>query len=178
MISLQENLLVRQANPEDYEKIREMLIGTAEWLKEKGSTQWKGLLNGKDVHDTPKAIERGEVYLAEIDKKPAGMFVLWDEQSEWDKGLWGKDSSKDHYYLHRITVARSFHGMGLGIDLVKAAIEIARKENKKQLRLDCIATNNFLNQFYPSCGFTFIKTVYNHPGADEASDFNLYKISL
>jgi GNAT superfamily N-acetyltransferase len=172
------NLQVRQAQKEDIDTVRSILLATAKWLNEKGSTQWRGLLEGKDVHDTPKAIERGEVYLAELEGKPAGMFVLWDKQTEWDKGLWGEESTGEYYYLHRITVERSFHGKGLGKELVKAAISVAKEDGKKEVRLDCIEANKYLNQFYPSCGFEFVKTVYDHDGAAEAKDFNLYRKEL
>lgn len=168
-------LNVRQAQLEDYETIRSILIGTAQWLNEKGSSQWKGLLDGEDVHDTPKAIERGEVYLAEKEDQPVGMFVLWDKQTDWDRGLWGEENTGYYYYLHRITVERRYHGQGLGRKIIKEALNVAKEHKKKEVRLDCIAANEYLNQFYPSCGFEFVRTVYDHEGAAEAKDFSLYK---
>lgn len=172
------NLKVRQASPEDLETIRSILVGTAKWLNEKGSSQWKGLLTGEDVHDTPKAIERGEVYLAEETDETIGIFVLWDTQTEWDKGLWGEEETKDYYYLHRITVDRRHRGKGYGKNLVELAVEVARADEKKEVRLDCIESNAYLNTFYPSCGFEFVQTVYDHEGAAEAKDFNLYRKKL
>lgn len=175
---MDKELSVRQAQPSDYTVIQDMLIETAKWLNKKGSTQWKGLLNGNDTHDTPKAIERGEVYIAEKKGQPAGMFVLWDKQTEWDKGLWGEENTEKYYYLHRITVEKNHHGQGIGKKLIEAAVNVAKEDKKEQVRLDCIAANEYLNQFYPSCGFKFVKTVYDHEGAEEAKDFNLYKRML
>lgn len=166
---------VKQAESSDYETVQTILVETAKWLNKKGSSQWKGLLEGNDVHDTAEAIERGEVYLAKESEEIVGMFILWDEQTEWDKGLWGEENTKEYYYLHRITIEKNHHGKGLGSKLVNTAIAVAQKDGKREVRLDCIQRNEYLNQFYRRCNFKFVKTVFNHEGAAEAKDFNLYK---
>lgn len=175
---MKKELVVRQAKAEDYDSIWSILVETAEWLKEKGSVQWSGLLDGEDVHNTPEAIERGEVYLAEIDNQPAGMFVLWEEQSHWDKELWGEEHTRKYYYLHRITSGRSFHGQGVGQQLMEAAKKVAKEKGKEKIRLDCIADNQHLNDFYSSNKFKYYDTVREFKSGDYLFDFNLYEFSV
>lgn len=178
VFNMTKDLIVKQAKAEDYEAVWSILVETAEWLKQKGSVQWSGLLDGEDVHNTPEAIERGEVYLAEIDNQPAGMFVLWEKQSEWDKELWGEERTKKYYYLHRITSARSFHGKGVGQQLIAAAKKVAKDDGKEKIRLDCIADNKHLNTFYSENGFKYCTTIQDFKSGDYLFDFNLYELLI
>ncbi|MBC8830289.1 GNAT family N-acetyltransferase, partial [Escherichia coli] len=51
--------LVRFAAPTDRLKINDLMIDTARWLKESGSTQWSDILHGFDVHNIEQRIELG-----------------------------------------------------------------------------------------------------------------------
>lgn len=167
---------VKQAKEEKV--VQALLLQAAQWLQSKGSLQWKGILEGIDNHDTPSAIERGEVYIAEIKKEPVGIFILWDHQSEWDEKLWGKDKTSDWLYLHRLTIDRSFSGKGLSSDLIEAAKEIGELKNKKGIRLDCMANKTYLNQLYQRNQFELLETVYQHDAGEQVADFNLYQFNL
>lgn len=169
---------VYQAEPKDLPLIQSFLHETAQWLKDKGSKQWNGILVGKDTHNTPQAIEKGEVYIVDLGNEPAGMFVLWDQQSEWDQALWGVDVSADCYYLHRVTIRRKHAGKGLADTLLQKAIEVVRTDHKKGIRLDCLATNAYLNQMYSHAGFKKVGIAKEHDAGEQVADFNLYEIIL
>ncbi|WP_027109085.1 GNAT family N-acetyltransferase [Lacticigenium naphthae] len=169
---------VYQAKSKDLPLIQFFLHETAQWLKDKGSKQWNGILEGKDTHNTPQAIEKGEVYIVDLDNEPAGMFVLWDHQSEWDQELWGVDTSFDYYYLHRVTIHRKHAGKGLADKLLYKAIEVAQADHKKAVRLDCLATNAYLNQMYSRAGFEKVGITKEHDAGEQIADFNLYEVDL
>ncbi len=40
-----------EAKREDAKEVEALLVRTAEWLREQGSSQWSGLLEGKDTHN-------------------------------------------------------------------------------------------------------------------------------
>ncbi len=48
---------------EDAESITGLLVRTAEWLRDRGSNQWSGLLEGQDTHDITGSIENGHVFV-------------------------------------------------------------------------------------------------------------------
>lgn len=176
-----EGYELHQAIPEEKELISAILHQAASWIQTKGSKQWSGILQsgvGKDNHDTMGAIQRGEVYFATIDEEPAGMFLLWDHQSQWDRQLWSPSSSTDHVYLHRLAIVRQYAGQGVSGKLLESAKEVARKNGKKSIRLDCLANNEYLNKLYKQNGFTYIKTVYGHDAIEQTADFNLYQYDL
>lgn len=171
------NLNVRLAQLDDYKTVLETMMGTAKWLNKKGSSQWNDLLSGKDVHNTERAIQNNEVYLAELEGELVGMFVLWANQSEWDRTLWGEEDTNTIYYLHRVTLTQSAHGKSLGIRLVEAALEVAVNNHKYKVRLDCIADNRYLNEFYKSAGFQ-LKMADKSANEFNGNRYNLYEKNL
>lgn len=174
---MKKTLQIHQATAKDHQVIKEILTQTAEWLKSIGSTQWSEVLQGKDNHNTPKAIERGEVYYATLDGKVAGMFILWNQQSNWDKEMWGADN-QEWMYLHRVNIMREFAGTSVAHDIVEEAKNIALEKQVKGIRLDCMAEKEYLNTFYKAAGFTFVKEIKNYDTGVERADFNLYHYLL
>lgn len=157
---LEGTLHIQQAKPEQTEAIQQLLVDTAKWFKEKGSTQWNGLLEGIDSHNTPEAIKRGDVYVvqAQDNETLLGMVMLLQKPSEWDQDLWQIDEPEEDksVYLHRLAVNRRIAtNKGLGHAILKwcqANYQFGTHEN---LRLDCVADNTFLNQFYTNNGFQY-----------------------
>lgn len=175
---MSEELKIHQAKVEDLELIREILKESALWLRSTGSTQWSDVLEGRDNHNVPLAIQRGEVYYATIGDNPGGMFILWANQSDWDAGLWGQDSNEQWLYLHRLAIRRQFAGTELSSFLIQAAKEVSSNRRKKGIRLDCMAEKDYLNQFYLRVGFTLIQTVKEWDTGEQKTDFNLYQYSV
>ncbi|SEK76508.1 Ribosomal protein S18 acetylase RimI [Carnobacterium iners] len=171
-------LVVRRAELKDEPFIKEMLQQAAQWLQTKGSKQWSGILKGEDRHNTSEAIKRGEVFIGRIDDQLAGMFVLWNHQSEWDEEFWGKDSSDAYVYLHRLTVQRSFSGQGISKQLLSEAKLYAKKKKNSAIRLDCIADNAYLNKLYQDIGFTYVGKKIDRIADGEKKDFHLYQCDL
>nr|WP_244244605.1 GNAT family N-acetyltransferase [Marinilactibacillus kalidii] len=135
------------------------------------------MLRGVDVHRTDQAIEKQNVYIVYSDEALLGVFILLEEQSAWDAQLWGRETSDDIVYLHRVALGHQVHGKGSGKELVKAAIKVAKNKEKKIVRLDCISTNQYLNHFYSSIGFLLVEEhKRNEPHSQ--SSFNLYEKRL
>lgn len=174
---MEQELQIHQATIEDNQIINELLTQTAQWLKSIGSTQWSEVLEGRDNHNTPRAIERGEVYYATLNGEVAGMFILWNNQSDWDREMWGPDN-KEWMYLHRVNIMREFAGTSVAHDIVEEAKKIALKKQLKGIRLDCMAEIEYLNAFYKDAGFSFEKVIKEYDTGVEKADFNLYHYLL
>ncbi|UVI27591.1 GNAT family N-acetyltransferase [Paenibacillus spongiae] len=144
------------AKPEDTAAIQELLVQTARWLKSRGSLQWGGLLAGIDSHDTAGSILRGNVFVCKEGDTLAGMMMLLPEPSEWDRQLWGEEGHEGAIYLHRLAINRDYAGRGLGRDMMQWAEQGIRFPGKDRIRLDCIADNPALNDFYTRIGYEFM----------------------
>lgn len=75
-----------------------MLKQIALWMKEKGENQWGVLLDGSDDEEFSQAILNQETNLVVKDNDIVGTFTLLSRQSEWDKPIWGEDSSSTSIY--------------------------------------------------------------------------------
>lgn len=157
------------AGVEEYPRIERLMVDTAKWLRSKGSTQWSGLLSGSDDHDTAGALERGEV----VEFKGAegtllACVILQQEPAGWDRNLWRLDRAETGtaVYLHRLVVDRGQAGKGLGRTLMDWIGRDMSFPGRDRIRLDCIASNETLNAFYKSCGYTYI---------GESGGFSLYE---
>ncbi len=128
---------------------------TAEWLKSTGSTQWSGLLQGEDSHNTPEAIKRGEVYIFMQGSMLAGMVMLLQRESAWDAELWGEEGHESSIYLHRLNINRAAAGKNLGEQIVRWGRFRNPVCRKRSDWLDCIANNPKLNDFYRRCGYAY-----------------------
>src|SRR5690606_2515928 len=146
--SLPGNISASTATQDDLSSIQLLLLNTAKWLKRKGSKQWSALLEGKDVHDTANAIMNGNVFVFKKDNALAGMVILFDKPTDWDKKLWANENREDAIYLHRLAINREMAGKNLGAHIMKWAEEGIVFKDKKSIRLDCMAESTALNTFY------------------------------
>lgn len=175
---MNETVRLHQAKRTDLTMINDMLIQTVLWLQSQGSSQWSGILEGQDNHNTAEAINRGEVFYGTINSQTVGMFILWDHQSKWDSSFWGVDKSTDFFYLHRLTIIRAFSGQGISSKLLNEAKIYAKSKGKKAIRLDCIADNQYLNKLYQNAGFVNRGKITNIITDNQKKDFNLYQYDL
>ncbi|GAA0392039.1 GNAT family N-acetyltransferase [Paenibacillus motobuensis] len=153
-----EGLTIVQAKPADTEAVAALLVQTAEWLRSRGSSQWNGLLAGEDSHNTTGAILNGDVFVCKSGTDIAGMVILLQQPSEWDRRLWESKAydGDGALYLHRLAISRKYASTGLGSSILKWCKDGIRFEGKDKIRLDCIADNAALNTFYSKNGYVYL----------------------
>ncbi len=156
-----ENSLVRLAVKEDGRKIIEMLKSNAKWMQDHGINQWQYLLNGGDDEEILEAIKQKETYILLNNEELIGTFTLSTTQSEWDKHIFGEDPDGHSMYLHRLAVLPAYIGKGIGKEILRW-IEDNVSTDKTYLKLDCVADNSKLNQFYCVNGFHYIGETDQH----------------
>ncbi|SFI30874.1 Acetyltransferase (GNAT) family protein [Paenibacillus sp. UNC496MF] len=148
-------IAVSQAKPDDAPAVMALLVGAARWLQSKGSAQWSALLSGDDHHDVVGHIAAGELFLFKDGDALAGIVLLMQTPKQWDLDLWGPDGHEPNVYLHRLAINREHAGQGLGTDIVRWAETGISFPGKRTMRLDCIASNPKLNDFYRGLGYAY-----------------------
>jgi ribosomal protein S18 acetylase RimI-like enzyme len=143
-----ENLQIREARIADLDVVLSILEEAARWLVCRGIEGWTpGSFSRQRIAER---IERGEMYLAELAGQPAGTFVLqWSDEETWG------DVPDGAGYVHGLAIRRDFAGRGLGRVLLEQAENAAAASGRKYLRLDCIAVNPALNEYYERAGFDY-----------------------
>lgn len=87
----------------------------------------------------------------------AGAKAVALRQYETDRAVaWGVEAADDEVaVLHLLGVRPSAQGRGVGAQLVRRALDIAREQHKKALRLDALESNRPARRLYEARGFVY-----------------------
>src|SRR6266446_7448898 len=146
---------VRLANDQHKRRIIRLLDETAAWLRNKDTDQW--------ARPWPDRAARNERIMADIAEGKT--WIAWDGDilagtitseetanpplsNEWD-------DDEPAAYVHRLAVARSHAGRGLGSSLLNwAGLRAATGYGARWIRIDVWNTNLELHKYYLRQGFT------------------------
>jgi|SRR5581483_202912 len=159
------DLSVRQAGEADKSLVLHIKQEAATWLEDKGIFQWAGILMAQGEDMVYKRVHQGEVYLISKGAMAIGtVSVLWEDPISWgEKGTDGKAG-----YLHGLAILPNYNHKGIGQAIIKWAQEYIKSKGKI-VRLDCMAENPRINQYYKDLQ-------YNYVGLKELSTG--FKVSL
>ncbi|GIP56692.1 N-acetyltransferase [Paenibacillus woosongensis] len=151
---LRTQLLVRPALHEEAPIILDLWQNSARWLNSKGIYQWRPeYFNLEQVLEFMN--DGSDVYLAEWNNEIVGTYILtWS-----DPFIWQELDNSESGYIHRFAVHREYRGLDIGKYLLKNAEQQIRLKGKTWIRLDCMAENPRLNQYYRDCGFQYIRRI-------------------
>jgi len=155
------NISITLAKSAESEMIIKILKDAAAWLHSINVDQWGYLRNGGEDDEICEGINNENTYLARMNSKIVGTFTLYEKQGEWDKYIWG-NVPDNALYLHRIATIREEKYRGLGTELIKWIERECKVLEKKFIRLDCVAFNERLNNYYLSAGFKQIGINHDH----------------
>ena len=138
-------MTVRRCQARDVTVVTGLLDEATVWVGERGYEQWP-LPFPRD--ELEAAVERGEVYVAEVDREVvATVTLLWDDPMYWG------DRPPDAAYVHKLAVRRACAGRRIGSAIVEWADMTAAAAGRAFLRLDCLADNPGIRSYYEQLGF-------------------------
>ena len=137
---------VRRAQQEDAQTVAGLLDEATVWVNDLGFSQWP-LPFPRD--QLAAAIDRGEVYVVESED---GDGVATVSMLPDDPEYWG-DQPPDAFYVHKLAVRRDQAGRGIGAAIVEWANAEAAEAGREFLRLDCLADNPGIRDYYEDLGF-------------------------
>ena len=145
------NLHFLNAAENDFDSVFGLYQNTAKWFAEKGINQWSQWLSPdeKQKEWLQNRLAKGEFWFAKNESSElVGMFRLMYEDEEY----WGKQDIAAGY-VHSLITLRAFSGQNIGEKMLQfVENELIRKEIFT-FRLDCVATNERLCNYYLSQGF-------------------------
>ena len=136
---------VRRALPADVAASAEILDEASVYVRTLGFGHWPVPFPQDEL---ALRIERGELYMVEVDKEPAATLTLLCE----DPDFWG-ERPPDAVYLHKLAVRRAFAGRGLGAAIVEWVDERAASAGREFVRLDCQRDDPGIRAYYERLGF-------------------------
>jgi protein-tyrosine phosphatase len=136
---------VRRCQAQDVAVVAGLLDEATVWVGERGYEQWP-LPFPRD--ELEAAVERGEVYVAEVDGEVvATVTLLWSDPMYWG------ERPPDAAYVHKLAVRRACAGRRIGSAIVEWADATAAAAGRMFLRLDCLAGNPGIRAYYEQLGF-------------------------
>ena len=170
---------VRIARPEEFERIAafydEMIAAMAESAFD---PEWDRETYPDDAF-LRRAVEEGCMVVCECDGELAGAGVLEHHgATEYDGADWNIAAAIDEYsVIHLLCSLPRFQGRDIGRTLLRAMIDIARKNGKRCVRLDILPDNAPAQNLYESEGFVRIgEATLHYP--DGSFDSVLFELPL
>ncbi len=172
--------LIRLAKIEEYDQVLKFYYDTIDMLNtSEFNSLWK-----KDVYPSNayirESIEKGDMWVYELDGQIISAMVLNHECNEGYKSVkWPAELSKDEIFvIHAFGVLPSIHGKGIGSQMLKNAIEYARENNIKVIRLDVLADNVPAVRLYTKNGFSFVDSTCMFYEDTGWTDFKLFEYTI
>jgi ribosomal protein S18 acetylase RimI-like enzyme len=125
-------------------------------------------------------IEEGSMYVHEEQGSIVGVMALTMYQDDMYHAVnWSQPLQDDAVaVLHIFAVSPDCQGKGLGARLVRAAVELARENGKKAVRLDTLASNVPAQHLYESLGFRYRGQQYLYAENTAWTDFYFYEFEI
>jgi len=138
---------IRPARPTDVDIVLGILDEAATWLQEhKIPSVWTP--GGFSRQSFLDQISRGEVYIALVDDLTVGTFIL-----QWTDSLFWGERPPDAGYVHKLAIRPVSSGKGIGLEMLKWAEAQAKSAGKRFLRLNCLAVDRKIRDYYERAGF-------------------------
>ena len=128
-----------------------LLKESAEFLQSKKLDQWSYWLNPPQerIDWITEGIKQHEFYFVKNESDVIiGMFRLLFE----DELYWGKQNDKAGY-VHSLVIKSEFKGNGFGNKIMKHIESLLIEKSISLFRLDCVANNQGLCNYYKNLGF-------------------------
>lgn len=147
------NYTVELASINDIGSILELYSERMKWFKENNIKQWSRYLENHPRTEFVKVIENKNYYIIKQDNEIIAGFELSTNSKNWD------DDITPAYYIYKI-VTKVGH-KNIGVFLFEKCKEMAKADGKRYLRLDCLKSNEKLNNIYESYNFKLIRYGHN-----------------
>ena len=139
----------------------------------------------KDIYPSPEdlqhVISEGMLYIGRVDDgRIAGAMVInHNNNAAYENGNWKTDLKQaDYLVIHMLGVHSDFARQGFAKELVNYAVEKARADHLKALRLDVLKGNLPANRLYEGLGFYYVDTVDMFYEDTGWMAFDLYEYDL
>jgi GNAT superfamily N-acetyltransferase len=150
-------LNIEKAHMADVEAIVQLFVDAAVWMKGRGIYQWTTSPRPSFWEHVRQKIAEGEVFVV----RAANGRLLGHIRFDYEAGRIWYDEPADTAYVRGLVIANKMRGQGLGAEMLDWAQGYAQQKGHRRLRLDCLAENGRLCQYYHDYGFTFLGEGYS-----------------
>ena len=173
-------MVIIQAQPAAHEQARSFYHSLIDEMEMAGNAiTWV-----KDVYPSQSFLQasaqRGELFLGmEQGQIAAAMILNHSANPGYEDAPWKVAAREDEVMvIHALGVHPRFGGRGLGAEMARAAIAMARQAGMKAVRLDVLEGNEPARKVYVKCGFVPICWRQMHYENTGLAAFELFEYAL
>lgn len=150
---------IRAANINEYDDVIKFYDDIIDGMQDhKYHPMWQ-----KRVYPTldflKESIANKQLYIQIVDANIVGAMVINHYGNGYDTVKWSVDAKDDEIdIIHALGVAVKLQGQGYATKLVEKAIELAKENKRKAVRLDVLAPNLPAHELYKKQGFQLAET--------------------
>ena len=146
------NIKFIKAKIEDLDELINLFEERTKWFKENRISQWSKYLEHHPKKEFEKIIKNGYYFILKENANIIAGFELSTDSKYWE------DDITKAYYIYKLVTKVNYKNLG---DLIFMICKnIAKNNNQKFLRLDCLKDNMKLNEIYEKHGFVLKRTGY------------------
>jgi len=150
----------KRADWRNCDEVLEFLFEASRWLEAQGIRQWPGQNYQDPAYKRIFNRARDHQYVATIGGKILGTVTIERDARPWDIELWGEESwRKPVRYLHSLATHRRQVHKEIGRWVIERAVDLAKEERVKKLRLDILADNQRLREYFEVSQFKHVRNV-------------------
>lgn len=150
----EKEIVLKIAKMSDLEDIMELYKERMQWFEDNEINQWSQYLKNHPKSEFIEIIEKENYFILVKDNQLIAAFELSERTNFW------KDKDANAYYIYKLVTKIGFKNLGgIIFDICK---ELAKQNDKNYLRLECISTNEKLNQIYDNHHFKLIRQVMGY----------------
>ena len=138
-------LHLEQAAVSDIGDVLQLYKDRSAWFKWKKIPQWGRYLQNHPREEFLQKIENGEYYLVKKGSAIIAGFALTADSENW------MDETANAWYLCRVVSRVGY--------ITAEAKALAKQAGKAYLRLECVSSNQRLNEIWESLGFAYVREV-------------------
>jgi len=125
-------------------------------------------------------IEEGSMYVYEEDGTLVGaMAVTMYQGDDYNAIEWSQQvADNEAAVIHILAVNPDYQGKGIGSEMIREAIRLAKTNGMKAIRLDALASNTPAHKVYEALGFEYRGKQHLYAENTGWTDFYFYELKL
>ena len=173
-------MVIRKAEADEYLRVRDFYYELIDHIGElEYTSKWKKGIYPEDTY-LETSVSGGDLFLGlEGNRVLAGMIVNTLANDSYAVGKWSIDCEPGEYMvIHILGVMPSETRKGHAKEMVRFALEYAKKAGMKAVRLDVLKGNRAAEGLYPSVGFVKADELQMYYEDTGWTDFILYSTAF
>lgn len=161
---ISSKITINKVNIEEIDEILKLYLERIEWFKGENIMQWRKYLEHHPKSEFEDVIINSNYFCLRKEGKTIAGFEITENNKYWE-------DNKDAYYIKKLVT--KVGSKNIGKLIIEIAKDLAKINNKKYLRLDCLSTNKKLNEIYEKYGFELVKI-----GKDDYYNYSLRECNI